>query len=732
MAERGSQGSSSARGAGLVSSEGGAPRHILFFLIISMLIYFFDASTGFQRVGLNPFAWFSSPFFWVYLIFVVFVALVFKLSWNIDEKQIGLFVGIYFFVWIVPSLKSVAAFIPDWVFVLLGLAGPIYFMFILPHEQTRVEKWVTFVFILLLIVVFFDSIAEAAEKQLGPEGVAGIEATKVETGGVVKKVVQTFINLPTNLQKGFTNIKESVTKEWQRQIKFATGDYYTGQVDQNANEKLGVYIEDIKLSEPVVYEGEPLSIWAILKARTLGDKIVPVEVSCKTKDKEGNEIAGYTNIGTEEKSRKFEIAKMEEEDVDCNFEKHMLDTGTYDIKFNAVFNFTTMSYLKTYFINKERLRSLTQEGIDVFDHYGITDKEPIAVYTNGPVMIGMETSQPPVGLSTDYDNKPRLGITIDNQWEGKVKQIRNLIIYIPESIEIGACLDSFEPYDIIKEEEKQKGYNAYKLRDEIIKESNRFKNIENFITINCRLNIPSYKVNSLLGKTPITTKYFKVTVDYVYELEKGISVSIKEPNYFNVRIKETKPVSKDDLNCFGKHPDKKLSSAECYFYKVKGERETTIGDKDKVKAVCSEKECNCILRSEFTKRDDIIKCKMIATIKTDEEEEKETDSDSVTIRNSPPEIDGEIKIDKAIVNEDLVCEAAISDYDNDPITATYEFSGDYAETGNANCEGNKCIAKIGGFKVIEGASITCKMVPNDGIVNGKEKTKSVVVKGVET
>ena len=179
MAEGDNKEGSSVRGRGFIEGDGGNPRHILFFLIISMLIYFFDVSTGLQRVGLNPLAWFSSPFFWVYLVFVVFVALIFKLSWNMDEKQIGMFVGIYFFVWIIPSIKSVASFIPDWVFVLLGLAGPVYFMFILPHEQTRVEKWITVVFVLLLVVIFFDSISEAAQTSLGPEGTRLVEQTEV-------------------------------------------------------------------------------------------------------------------------------------------------------------------------------------------------------------------------------------------------------------------------------------------------------------------------------------------------------------------------------------------------------------------------------------------------------------------------------------------------------------------------------------------------------------------------
>ncbi len=719
--------SAPAAGAGLVSGAGRTARHPLFLIIISMIFYIVDAINFFYRPGLNPYIWFSSPMFWIYFIFVIIIAvLIFWLSWKLESKEISVFVLFYLFVWMFPIIKGYTGFIPAWIYVISCLFGPIYFMFVLPHERTTVETWIEVIFLLILIIIFGSSISEIAKKQV--ETGEGSSPTMItETGRVLREAINSIITSPRKIKEGFISLKESTQKAWQRQIAFATGDYYIGQVDQNAKEKLGVYIEDIKLSAPVVYEGEPISIWATLKARTLGDKIINVNVSCKTKDKEGSEIIGYTDIGKKETLREFKIAKMEEEDIDCNFKKYELDTGAYEIKFNALFNFETMAYLKTYFINKERQRSLIREGIDVFEQYGITDTAPTAIYTNGPIKIGMETTQQPIGLSANYDNKPRLGITFDNAWEGKIKKIRDLVVYIPEDIEIGACLDSFEPYDNIKEEEKQKGYDAYKLRDEI-KEGRLFKDIEQFITINCRLNIPLNKVSQFLGKTPITTKYFKVTVDYEYELEKGISISIKEPKDFNVRIKETNPTSGEPLNCYGKYPDKKLTSAECDFYEVKDEREDLI--KDKVTATCPDKACNCILNNDMhlTKRGQIIKCKMIATYKKDGEEEKESDSDSVKIINSPPVIEGEIEIEKAVVNEDLICKATIKDNDNDPVIATYEFSGDYAETGKASCSADICAAKIDGFKVIEGASITCKIVPNDGIDNGKEKTKTVTVK----
>lgn len=721
-------------GSGFIPSKG---RHVLVLIIISVLIYFFDVLTDFQR-SRNPF---SDPSFLAYLIFVIVIVLVFKLSWQMDDREIGMFVGIYLGVWVFPSIKSIASFIPDWAFVLAGLFGPFYFIAILPHEKTKTEKVIVFVFVFLLVFFFIDSISEAAETKLGAEST---QVARVNTVDVLGKALLKIKEGPAKFKEWISNIATVTKKSWERQVAFAAGDYYTGTVDQNAKEKLGVYIEDIKLSEPVVYEGEPVSVWGVMKARTLGDKIINVKVSCKTKDQKGNEIKGYSQIGQDEKSREFEIAKMEEEDIDCNFEKYQLKVGTYNIKFNAIFNFTTMAYLKAYFINKDRLRSLVREDIDVFDYYGITDKEPKAIYTNGPIMIGMETSKPPIGLSTDYDNKPRLGITIDNQWEGKVRKIKDIIIYIPEGVGMGGCMNSFKIYDSINDEEKQEGYDAYNLNDDV-KEDLRFKNIENFITENCVLNIPQYSVNNFLGKTPITTKYFKVTVEYEYELEKGISVSVIEPKGFNVRIKQTNPTSGVSLICYGKHPDKKIKSAECSFYEVTESGSERVIE-EKAETVCPEsKECTCTLSKEKTRKGQIVKCKMTAIPEKPEEneDEKMIDSDSVTIANSPPEIEGEININdgnKVVVNNDLICTAIISDNDGDPITATYKFEGDYEETikvegcESYHLEGKggssyKCSATVEGYKIIKGASISCKVVPNDGTTNGKGKTKTITVQG---
>ena len=65
---------------------------------------------------------------------------------------------------------------------------------------------------------------------------------------------------------------------------------------------------------------------------------------------------------------------------------------------------------------------MTRENLDPFQEFDIKDKKPIAVYTNGPLEIGIETTTPLVGVSSRYLVYPRVSLSCQNQrgWEGKI------------------------------------------------------------------------------------------------------------------------------------------------------------------------------------------------------------------------------------------------------------------------------------------------------------------------
>lgn len=328
--------------------------------------------------------------------------------------------------------------------------------------------------------------------------------------------VAPLTELGNKIKIGITNYEIGIKRAWDAQIEAATGGYYQGKVEENVREPLGVYLENIMRAETEFYYDEEVMVWGTLKARTL-DKGIGVQLRCSVTQKDDKtEIKGM--ITPQKLGEGIKVQTFDEEDFSCKFNKKQLKLGIHNIKFFANFDFTTMAYLKTYFIDQNRRRAMLGEGVDILDEYGITDKNPVATFTNGPVKIGAETTKSlPVGV---YENKVvRLGVTIENQWEGKVKNITELRIEVPDSMGIQNC-DGFQIGDGEKTDEK--GFKSYTVTSF----SEKFQNIETFKSFNCNIGIQDK--NSLLGTTPIATRYYRITVNYDYELESSISVNIKK------------------------------------------------------------------------------------------------------------------------------------------------------------------------------------------------------------
>jgi len=325
------------------------------------------------------------------------------------------------------------------------------------------------------------------------------------------------------------------------QLEYATGGYYRSEVEKNEEEPLGVYIENLQSAQENYYQNDPIVIWADLRAKTLNDPI-NISLNCST-GTGNNKVLGemkpdyYPNEKTN-----FQIVAESAESLQCRFGSSSgLQPATHSIKIEAEFNFETLAYLKTYFMDIERIRALKRSNIDPLNEYGITDKAPTAKYTNGPVRIGIGTNTDlPVGLGQDYIQSPRLGITIENQWNGKVKNITKLLIQIPESMDLESveengerkyCNGWFEPTDYanIGEELQDPGYKTYRITEEGRK-TIKYP-IETFESIICLIEIQRSNVDDILGTTPVATHYYRAHTDYDYYIENTISASvIADPN----------------------------------------------------------------------------------------------------------------------------------------------------------------------------------------------------------
>ena len=119
--------------------------------------------------------------------------------------------------------------------------------------------------------------------------------------------------------------------------------------------------------------------------------------------------------------------------------------GPQRIILDTSFTFTTDSFLKVYFMEQDRIRAYkrqhSEENSNPLDQFAITDKNPVAIFTGGPLKVGMGVAQQPVSLVRPGDDSeqfgPTLGITLDKNWlEGEILEVSKIVITAPLGLKI--------------------------------------------------------------------------------------------------------------------------------------------------------------------------------------------------------------------------------------------------------------------------------------------------------
>lgn len=383
----------------------------------------------------------------------------------------------------------------------------------------------------------------------------------------------TFQEADSAEQKG---IVDTLSDKWnslfgtggfiQKQISYAV----TGKVEEYEKEPVGVYIESFRPAEPNFYHDEDVIFWGLLKVRTLDDPVI-INAGCYLR--EGTTKKPATLV---DPNHPFIVYALEEKDFACTFGQSLLSTGTSTITAYTDFNFETEAKQKVYFIHQETLRSMLNPRvkIDPFADSRITDRTPVARYTNGPIKIEM-------GILSSYDQGTLVGvetegrsssltITIRNNdgWKGELTkgELTELVILAPRGVTFEGgpgctlnanynqewcesdtelfvgkkCKDACET-DKNKEicsrlcqekvtqgkevcaelfTEENEDYKGYKVTLDT-RERDNTEGI--FKKLTCRFTA----TDEVLQGPKITTKFFKVKTRYDYRIEKQASVKIE-------------------------------------------------------------------------------------------------------------------------------------------------------------------------------------------------------------
>lgn len=503
------------------------------------------------------FAFKFDPFSIFHVIFILIFWMGFVKPAFEDESRANIFL-IAILVIDLYLYSIFNAISPDYAHFLKGFP----FLFILTvayvWQQTRS----------LLALVFMIGVVGWYFLLGGPQFAEKLNLTGI---GIVGTVFPPLKDIPQKLiVEPYKKISEGVSAWLSGKIQYAI----TGKVEENQFEPLGVSLENVQSADPRYYEDEDVIVWGTVKARTLDDPI-NIKVGCFVKRDDKKILADIIDP-----NKKFSVFTLEEQDFACTFtnrynkKNKILKDGTNTIKAFADFNFETLAYLKTYFINRERQRAMVMEGLDPFKEFAIEDKNPIAVYTNGPAKIEMGTNNPLVSVSLDYIVKPSLDIRIGNRegWQGRINQLEELVLFLPEGIDFNkdlSCNKKFVEYGIINCEascvkfvefeckkvcegfsntdeknrcdnactertgtckktcksfftEGDQVYKGYALDVNDIKYRDESKDFEKGKLFRCRFE-PTAMV---LGTSPFTTKSFRVKARYNYTVEKDVSVGI--------------------------------------------------------------------------------------------------------------------------------------------------------------------------------------------------------------
>ncbi|MBW2989477.1 EpsG family protein, partial [Candidatus Woesearchaeota archaeon] len=424
---------------------------------------------------------------------------------------------------------------------------PIWFLFVVfytasqpNYKASGFSKFIMALVIIFYVIAFIE----------GAYGWANIPAQ-------VKASPEEIQEAKSFFKDAFSKLKafpKKIVAEYEKGMEEATAGYYQGKVEENQDPRndLGVHIEGLEAADKTFYQDEKVIVWGDLKARTLDDPIL-VYMNCSSGTIPGTITP--PELDKKKSQTKYEIEKLEQLPFECSFEEGTLKPGTNKVKVKAEFSFQTFGYLKTYLMDSDRIRALRREDIDPLKQYGI-DKKPEAVYTNGPVKLGIGTVDPPIGLSAASDSYSYLGVTVQPQWYGQIKSIKEIIIQIPKGLDISDTAgstycngdfekltgDELEPYD-------KEDYDVYRLSEKELKDIK--KPIQNYKSWRCPITVSSDKIGDILGNTPVTSYYYRASVDYVYEIEKSISVFVKDaPNHKAVLLDcTTKCYDRDGCIC---------------------------------------------------------------------------------------------------------------------------------------------------------------------------------------
>ncbi len=519
--------------------------YVVFFILV-LVVHLMDVFTRMsgQSFGVRPQDWFI---YFCYIVLIPFWAAYGPLR-NLPERNKVIVVCTLLSVFL-PFLnylaRPLASVSPLLTMILAGMMiwSPVWLLYLMYMGGGRWTQAIGGLYLLFWVLLIVFSNWQFINQQAGLirvggiiPGVPGLQVPGIQPGF-------TIADLFTKAVAGVTSFSGTAWKTAQKTIFGITdsidqtiqlaayGDLYTGKVEQQTKKELGVFLGGVQALQNSYAVGRPVGVFTTLRAETIEKPInISLRCSCCSGDSTDAIVCSAVDKGSCVISPKseFTVTSHEQRQIDCKFPAGTLaKAGVQTITMTAQFTFPTLAYVRTYFMDSDRIQSLRAQGIDPLYNYGIRETDPQAVYTSGPVNIGMGVSESPQPLAIDVTDAQKdltLSMTIANTWNGRIVRVTSLDLIVPEGFEI-TDVNSFD-YDFKECAPETLGNGLscpLPLSIFDVPKDNTARVVQ-LIPVRVHLRIPSSQYARVLGKDPLAVKFFKANFDYVYELTESTAV----------------------------------------------------------------------------------------------------------------------------------------------------------------------------------------------------------------
>ncbi|MEM3154935.1 MAG: hypothetical protein QW165_05245 [Candidatus Woesearchaeota archaeon] len=421
-----------------------------------------------------------------------------------------------------------------WVALLFGGLIGFWALAMAPFSP-HVAKWAILVWLIMYTALFFSILG--ARKGLGVLMFNALIFGLLFTGfynGMFQPETPLYVALQgqqsawKELYGDIRGAGEEVAVGFKRTFFSSIGDYELG-IEENRERPLGVYLADVGVASEQVSLDGTVQVFATLRSLSFKtDKDLEITLDCYEEGKQDMP----DKHGTITPQAKYLLAAEQERPVNCNIDATDLGPGSHTISLEATFEFPTSAFVKTYFMEQGSIRSYKQqhpeEGSNPLDEFGITDKSPVAVFTGGPLYIGMGTGAQPIALPETENYGPTLTVTLDRNagWsDGELLSVQKFMVSAPTGLKITRIAGRpVEQYCRV-----QNGEDTCVLDNpEIL--NHLFPPIEKPIRLKKNIRVETMIADraALMANAPMSMRSFKVTVDYTYRIKKSASVIVRE------------------------------------------------------------------------------------------------------------------------------------------------------------------------------------------------------------